>query len=540
MKGIKIVLSLKDIFPEKKDFNLIENIKGYNPEKILFLISNITYLLNQNKTDKDILLEYIQHEPLKPSFVRILKNLGIQYNGSENTIFNEKVNKNFISIIIENFSDLKNSNLEKNSVEDFLLVYLKLNETSYGNGETDFSLIDKRYFDEFSNILFISKLYDIERPKSVTYQLLKIKSLFYFFHKNHRDITTEFYTQNNILDPDLWFSEILLFLSNQNLSKISYVNVTNMNLKNYFSKILINNSLDKKTSVETIKRNPILQINDNYLILDWNFFFIGFYYKVNFDLLTIYNNKIKKISYPDYKSIMSKKISEEIMFRYIIRKIAPPLKNHISLVFEEDKQAFPDCYLRIGNKIFVIEFKDYDIEDKVLESYNFTLIKDRLDDKFISKGVLQLSNFIKNFSLSKANYDERISAIKQKLEFVPIIVVSEDFFSLPSFENYLSKRFVEICANTDKKVNGLVVISVNEILNFLMSKIDVNIFKLIHEYSKNKKSKIRQKTSLFKFPDFKHKNEHGKENLEKLLIDIFKDFPVTDNPSILNSNRNKN
>jgi hypothetical protein len=342
------------------------------------------------------------------------------------------------------------------------------------------------------------------------------------------------------LDPDLWFSEILLFLSNQNLSKISYVNVSNINLKNYFSKILINNYLDKKTSVETIKRNPILQINDNYLILDWNFFFIGFYYKVNFDLLTIYNNKIKKISYPDYKSIMSKKISEEIMFRYIIRKIAPPLKNHISLVFEEDKQGFPDCYLRIGNKIFVIEFKDYDIEDKVLESYNFTLIKDKFDDKFISKGVNQLSNFIKNFTLSNANYDERISAIKQKLEFVPIIVVSEDFFSLPSFENYLSKRFVEICANTDKKVNGLVVISVNEILNFLMSKVDVNIFKLIHEYSKNKKSKIRQKTSLFKFPDFKHKNEHGKENLEKLLIDIFKDFPVTDNPSILNSNKNKN
>lgn len=61
------------------------------------------------------------------------------------------------------------------------------------------------------------------------------------------------------------------------------------------------------------------------------------------------------------------------------------------MVFEEDKQAFPDCYLRIGNKIFVIEFKDYDIEDKILESYNFTLIKNTLDDKFITKGVNQLS-----------------------------------------------------------------------------------------------------------------------------------------------------
>ncbi len=540
MKGIKIVLGLKDIFPEKKNFNLIENLKGYNPEKILFLISNITYLLNKNKTDQDILFEYIQHEQLKPSFVRILKNLGIHNNGAENTIFTERVNINFVSTVIENFSVLTNSNFEKNSIEDFLFAYLKLNETSYGNGEIDFDSIDKRYFDEFSNILFISKLYDIERPKSITHQLLKIKSLFYFFHKNHREITNEFYTQNNILDPDLWFSEILLFLSNQDLNKISYLNVININLKNYFNKILINNHLDKKISLETIKRNPILKINDDYLILDWNFFFIGFYYKVNFDLLAIYNKRIKKISYPDYKSIMSKKISEEIMFRYIIQKLAPPLKNHISMVFEEDKQAFPDCYLRIGNKIFVIEFKDYDIEDKVLESYNFTLIKNSLDDKFITKGVNQLSKFIKNFSLSNVNFDERISAIKQKIEFVPIIVVSEDFFSLPSFENYLSKRFLEISTNTNKKVNALVVISVNEMLNFLMSKVEVNIFKLIHEYSKNKKSKIRQKTSLFKFPDFKHKNEHSKENLENLLRDIFKDFPVSENPSILNSNRNKN
>ncbi|AZA58605.1 hypothetical protein [Chryseobacterium shandongense] len=90
MKGIKVVLGLRDIFPEKKDYDLIENLKGYNPEKILFLISNITYLLNNSKNDKDILLEYIQHEQLKPSFIKILKNIGIQNNGAENIIFNEK------------------------------------------------------------------------------------------------------------------------------------------------------------------------------------------------------------------------------------------------------------------------------------------------------------------------------------------------------------------------------------------------------------------------------------------------------------------
>gem|GEM_PF-3612015 len=333
---------------------------------------------------------------------------------------------------------------------------------------------------------------------------------------------------------------IYTFLSNQNLSKISFISVTNTNLQNYLNKILINNQLDKETSLETIKRNPIFRINDNYLILDWNFFFIGFYYKLNSDLLSIYNKRIKKISYPDYKSIMSKKISEEIMFQYIIKKITPPLKNHITVVFDNHQQGFPDCYLRIGNKIYIIEFKDYDIEDKVLESYDVSLIKEKLDEKFVSKGVNQLANFIKKFSLPEAFYDQRISAIKQKLEFIPLIVVSEDFFSLPSFENYLSKRFAEICTETDKKINGLVILSVNEILNFLMCKVDVNIFKLIHEYSKNKKNRILRKTSLFKFPDFKHKNEHGKENLGKLLIDIFEDFPVTENPSILNSYKDKN
>lgn len=126
-----------------------------------------------------------------------------------------------------------------------------------------------------------------------------------------------------------------------------------------------------------------------------------------------------------------------------------------------------------------------------------------MNDLLEKKGVKQFSKFISNFNKSSHIYDNRISPMEQKIEFIPIIVVSEDFFSSPALENYLSKKMQDV--HFPHKVNSLVLLSANRLLNFQINNRDNNIFKLIHQYSKDKKKKVMKVSSLFDFPTFNSK-----------------------------------
>lgn len=385
MKGIRMVLELREIFPQMKNFEILEKLKGYSAEKILFLIGNINYYLKSGKNDLEILTEYFSYEKPDVFSSTILRILKSNNASTRFSLFSERVNLEFMTIVLSNYDTINKSTHNKGSIQDFLIVYLKLNETSFGEDQTEFDSLENKYFYEFSHIVFTAKLYDTFRPKNIAYQLLKIKTLFHYYYKNHPSILQEFYSNNNIKNSDIWFGEILTFLTQQKLSTISYIDVKNEVLRNYFDDILINSSLNKNIVKEDIKRNPILKINNDYLILDWNYFFIGFYYKLNFELFKLYRKAVKEISFPDYKSLMSKKIGEEILFRYLIELNSPEAKNHICKLFDSKVDGFPDCYLRIGYKIFIIEFKDYDIEDRLLDSYNFSDLKKSIDERFVRK-----------------------------------------------------------------------------------------------------------------------------------------------------------
>lgn len=524
--SVKVILGYKEIFGETQN-NLSNLFNGYDPENALLLISNINFRLFKKQKDLSIISEYFSHERSKQEYITIFRAL----KNKEYSLFNEKTNDIFIQFILENFDNLKINKSENGSLLDFLKTYLKINETAFNDGETDFSKVDKEFFNEFSQILFYSKIYNFTRPTSIVYQLLKIKTLFHYFYKNHPQVIREFYVKNNIGIPDDWFAEILLFITNQNINEFNLFSLeNNLTVKNYLKSVEVNPNLNKEFNTEALKRNPVFRINNNFLILNWYHLFIGFYYKINFELYKIYDFTIKPTKFIDYKSQISKEISEKIMFRFIIKKLVNSSLNITNLVFDNNTNGFPDCYLRVGHKIFIIEFKDYVIGDEFLESYNFESIKKQIDELFIKKGVGQLVRFINNLPNTGKNFDDKIKKgyIKNtELEIVPIIVVSEEFFAIASIESYLSKKFQSLVSDDlpFKKVLNLTMVSLDELLNFLMQNNKDDFFKLIYHYSKNKK--VKKHKNLFpKFPHFRF--DKCKYYEGEIIKNIVTDLQISD------------
>lgn len=515
---IRIVLGYKDVFGDEPP-PLLELLKGYNPVKLIQLISNLNFQLKQKANDTTILSSYFQVDRFHPKYIRMFRVL----SEKSNIIFNEKTNTLFFKSIFENYDYLTESNTEKNSLIEILIAYLKINETSFGDGRTDFSEIEMKYFEEYSQILFFSKLYDFERDNNITFQFLRIKSLLHYYYKNLPSILDQFHHNNRIENIDFWISELLLFIVNQGKNNLNLFNSDNKTLTNYFDTIAINQKLNKKLRYVDMKIFPIFNINDDYLILNWNYFFIGIYYNIDFQLFSLYR-KINDISYADYKSIISKEVSERITFRYLITNLIKSKPSITKLVFDNEEKGFVDCYLRIGNRIFIIEFKDYIANSDFLHTYDLIKMQKQINEDFLrKKGVQQLANFINNFGKMNKDFDEKLKYTPlNSLEIVPIIVVTEEFYSTPTYENLFARNFLDRIDKLEfKKIGKLVACSLEELVRFISYNNQDDFFKLIFQYSKSKKAIVKPQ-SFKQFPDFRFvKNKHYKS---KFILQITEDL----------------
>ncbi|MFW2134997.1 hypothetical protein ACK2M7_01710 [Chryseobacterium sp. TY4] len=520
---VRIVIGYKEIFGNA-DINLLDLVKGYDPDTMIMLIANVNFRLFRKHKDQEILEAYFFKERFHPDQLKVIKSIQSEHI----LLFNEKTNDHFLQLIFENYDWLLENKNGKGLFMDFLKCYLKINESAFGEDKTDFSSINTEFFEEFSQILFFSKVYEFQRGKNITFQILKIKSLLNYYYVNYPEILLKFYELNKIENPDLWVGEILLFLTQQDKNAYHLFDVNNSIISEYFEKISINKILNKKIGNKELKCHPIFKVNTDFLILNWNHFFIGLYHSIDFDLFQLYTNIEKKTIYPDYKSIISKKVSEEIMFRYIIKKLIKSKASYTTLVFDEKKEGFPDCYLRIGNRVFLFEFKDYIATSEFLYSYDFSEIETFISNNFIEKGVAQLANFINGFEKFDKKFDSKIhqKIINLKdIEIIPILVVSEEFFATPPLESLLTKTLtLKIKENIKnfKKVHKFVLLSTEELVNFITGNNRDDFFKLIFKYSKNKKV-LKTPPSFKQFPDFKY--PINKSYKSDLLLEIFNELP---------------
>jgi len=243
-----------------------------------------------------------------------------------------------------------------------------------------------------------------------------------------------------------------------------------------------------------LKKYPLLDHNDDTLVLiDRQFLQNKIYNGFLFDFFLKSGIKSKLRSFDNFKSIIGKDVIERKLFKPLIESIFP--KRHQIKIFSEE-DSHPDCYLRIHNRVFLIEFKDYMMSSRVINSYDIQTFKDEIDIKFIQnekgkpKGVTQLANQVK--TLSKAEYDfDKIYSngiSKNKLEVYPIIVYTDYQYSIPGINDYLKEKFRENIPDSEnfKKVFDPVMINANFMFRYANYISKNRLDNLIKSYFKKK------------------------------------------------------
>ena len=404
---LNIILGYKDIY-DKLEFNVLDKLIGYNPDNILLILSHLKYCQSKNINDINILKKYFTlQETLK-----YLLDFKILSDFDTIRIFNDQSSNLMICEIISNYTLLKNSNIEKNNFIDFVHAYLKINETAYGGGNLNFNCIPKQYFEEISQFFFLTQIYDFQRSNNLSYQVLRVKALLKFFYQNEIEIFNSFCEQNDINNIDNWLIDLLTSISYKDNNKYNILNFeSNHFFKEYLKEKSINSLTNTKLALYSLQLYPVYQLNEtSFIIFDWNNLFHGMYYKIDqsfYKLFKSINPKFTK--YPNYKAYISKEVSEKLLFQFIIKQLIKSKNSITHLIFDNNEIGFVDCYLRIGYKIYMIEFKDYTASKEILNNKNIQNCIDYIDDKFVNKkGVSQLSKFIKNSINNNFKFDEKL------------------------------------------------------------------------------------------------------------------------------------
>lgn len=302
----------------------------------------------------------------------------------------------------------------------------------------------------------------IQANHSLNYitDMIKAKCWFDYmqFESGYEKYVTTFLKKNN--SPNSWSYIINLAAqitnarenySSSNLAP-AYINADEtsrgiyvelcLDLKGYKQKFR-----DGKMNYLGFKDKPLFEFKYNsFIVIDWNLLAGKIYQGLLFDFF-----KHSGISQqPRFKDPISLKnfVSKESVEGYLFKKlIASIFKNkHSEIVFDDtNKQGFPDAYVRIGSKILIFELKDAFSSSQVIESRSYEHIKNSVDQKYNNKkkGTGQLLKHIK--LLLEENFEERsfesLKLKRRNLIIYPILLYTDDFYSLPGVSLYLQEQF---------------------------------------------------------------------------------------------------
>jgi len=204
---------------------------------------------------------------------------------------------------------------------------------------------------------------------------------------------------------------------------------------------------NNKTSLIDIKKQPLFLSNENsYKIIDGNFLYKHCYRGPFFDLVKTTGLE-KDIGFNAYSGTVSKKVMEEICFKTVLETLA---EEKAVLIHEQENESTSDGYFRIGNIIFLIEFKAYILKDDQIEEPDFEKLKGYIDENFIKKesgkpkGIGQLLNQINLLRDGKLNADALSFSEYNRHTIYPVICHNDFHFSLPGINEYLNTEFFKI------------------------------------------------------------------------------------------------
>lgn len=285
-------------------------------------------------------------------------------------------------------------------------------------------------------------------------------------------------------------------------------------LSDFFNSI----SIDISISVDDIRTNfkeydpdhrrfreyPLVRgMKGEYYPLYNNFLIDKIYQGLIFDFYK--HSTIREIfkTLPDFLNFLGN-FAESILFHNHIDKCFPLRKWIVRRRGDRTSSIeYSDFYLRDGNTVFLFEFKNSLINSSVKHSRDFPKIKEEIFKKMVNnekgkkKGITQLLSVVHQTVSIGFEFDKQISKAG-RLNVFPIIVYTDDFFSLIGVQYLIREEFQRIVTGSPLKrhrVNDIIMIHLKDIIDI---KYQVTLGKtsfknIISEYKERRKGKLRKK-----------------------------------------------
>ena len=254
-----------------------------------------------------------------------------------------------------------------------------------------------------------------------------------------------------------------------------------------------------------IQEKPLYKVaNNTYCFLYIKFFVNKFFHSLLFDLAKELENQglidtKKTPAYVQIKQLVGQKFTEQYLFYKVIDRILADKRYEKKTGEDMTKisDGLPDFYANKGQRVFLFEFKDIQLNRKVVTSRDYDTIIKAVENELVEnekgrpKGITQLAN-----DIDKHLFDivgkERVS---EKLQVYPILVYSDSSFDIEGFNYYLNNRFHEIIRNrnipSNIHVKDLLMVNIDTLIMFEKAFVDkkLKIDVLINEYISYKNSK---------------------------------------------------
>jgi len=488
---LKEIISYKEI--SGRDGSLkeaAELIQGIPSATLLFHISRISITLYLDQPGKDsvikqnrILNSYLPK--CDPKLITLFSDAFevIRKRGNWQVIFWEYSNMLFCDLIFKNHNDLALREFSGDEYERFLKAYLMINSV-VNNGfkisEEDIRrAVDK---DEIERVLVPGFIYQRDYISNLDFSNQFNRGLMFFEYLEkeprfngylpgfyaelgvdgkqdlYKTLLTIFVQCEVQKDPELRRCQIG-FEGLEDQIKIEYVEGISINKKisNYIS----------DTSFSEIRINPLYKLAEKaYLMLSMNFFLDKlfksqvFAFKKYIDAQGFTGN---------FLSIKGKEFMEDIYLRSVMEDCFP---NYKTLNGDQAKTIsggeLCDYYIRKGNKIILIEFKDILLSAKIKEDsledgvYNELNIKFLKNQKNKAKGITQLFNAVEYLSSDEVSADKLDR--RNGIEIYPLIVYTDITFGAEGVNKILNDQFKIMLKNrpeSDVKVEGVTFINLS-------------------------------------------------------------------------------
>lgn len=240
------------------------------------------------------------------------------------------------------------------------------------------------------------------------------------------------------------------------LKKLVYIVPKPNETENHLCRQAINQLIgSNEITISDIRKFPLYyNSNRGYMIIDRTTYLKKNYRGPFFELRT--NTSLKNIeSFNVYSANISKELEKTCLSP--ILTILAHSKADV-LHFDDETSSSPDGYIRIGNTVFLFEYKAYFFPETLTNKPEFNSIKKYIDERFIKnekdkeKGVLQLKNQIEILNSTGFHFDKDIKKNESPIKIYPIIIHQDFQFSLPGVNHYLDESFKN---NLEKAQNNL-------------------------------------------------------------------------------------